>query len=87
MARDQAKMAADQIFDNLAQACPGLVAVVIDYVECWYLLERVCLIRSKKTDATGGETFVGLPVDLQTIKDCLPYCGVLGNLEGNLLEY
>lgn len=63
MARDQAKLAADQIFDCLAQACPQLNAIVIDYVEAWKVWQRVRFVRSKQTNSLGNERFVGLSVD------------------------
>lgn len=83
LARDQAKIAADQIFDSLASACPVLVAIVIDYAENWDVWQRVGFVRSKQTDRAGNERFVGLPVDIKTIEDYTPYPDVLGDA----LEY
>lgn len=81
LARQQAKAASDQIFNTLAQACPGLVAIVIDHVDRWELTERVAFLRSKRTDAAGYTKFVGVPVALQTLKDHIPDPGVLGILD------
>jgi hypothetical protein len=72
LARDQVKAAADQIFDSLAQACPGLIAIVVDYEVSRALRKRVGILRSRQTDLAGNTKFVGHIVDIATLKDSVP---------------
>jgi hypothetical protein len=74
--REQTKAAADQIFDSLAQACPGLTAIVVDYVVSHGLRKCVGLLRSRQTDLAGNLKFVGLIVDIATLKDSVPDYGM-----------
>jgi hypothetical protein len=84
LVRDQVKTAADQIFDSLAEVCPGLIAIVVDYEVSHALRKRVGLLRSKQTDLAGNTKFVGHIVDIAIIKDSVPHYGMSGaevNLE------
>jgi hypothetical protein len=83
---DHAKPVASEIFASLGEVCPELIAIVIDYVADLVVLKRVPFLRSKETDCAGSERFVGLPVDLATIRDCVPDCGESGILEGDVHE-
>ena len=81
LTRDQAKAASDQILDSLAEACPRLIAIVIDHVDKGKLNERVGFLRSSQIDVAGNTKLVGVPVPIQTLKDQIPDPGVLGSLE------
>lgn len=74
-AKDQARVAADFVFDTLAPCCPWFVALVMELnTEEGDCIESVEYLRSKQTDAFGYASYVGLPVKEGTVKYYEPCC-------------
>ena len=76
-ARNQARVAADFVFDRLAPYCPWFVALVMQLnTEEGDCIGTVEYMRSQQTDVFGKATYVGLPVEEGTIKYYEPCCHV-----------
>lgn len=63
----EARLAADMIFDSLASSCPSLVALVIDASGAELHARPVGFLRAKQLDLYGKTTFVGVPVPLREL--------------------
>lgn len=88
-AKDQARAAADLIFDSLVPRCPWFVALVLD-LNTEYGDSHCCMefLRSKQIDVFGKASHVARQVEGGTVKHYEPCSNVLENLEDeDLLKY
>lgn len=88
-AKDQARAAADLVFDSLVPSCPWFVALIVDLnTEYGDPLHSMEFLRSKQINVFGKMSYVGRPVEQGTIKHYEPCSNVLQSLEDeDLLKY
>lgn len=89
-AKDQARAAADLVFDSLVPCCPWFVALALD-LNTEHDSDSMCsveFLRSKQIDLFGKTSYVGRPVEQGTIKYYEPCSDVLEDLpDEDLLKY
>ena len=77
-AKQEARVAADYIFKNLAQSCPLFVALSIDINDpAGGPLDIVEFMRAQQTDLHGRKTHVAQSVEEKTIKFYEPCSDIL----------
>jgi hypothetical protein len=85
-ARNQARLAADLVFDTLTPHCPRFVALVVEFhTDSGDSLGCVEYLRSKQIDIIGKTTYVGQPVKRGTVRNFEPCSDVLQSVANESL--
>ena len=87
-AAEDAKAAADYIFESLTRSCPRFVALAIDINDpAGGPLDNLEFMRATQTDLLGKSTYVAQPIEWGTIKYYEPCSDILKDTqEDGLLE-
>lgn len=77
-AEKEAKVAADHIFESLAQTCPSLVALSFDLNDAYgSAVYNVDFLRVRQIDIFGRTTYAARAVEIDTIKFYEPCSDIL----------